>query len=273
MKVFISADIEGVSGVVHQEHTMRDGREHDRAREWMTREVNAAIRGALDAGASEIVVNDSHGSMRNIILEDMLPEADLIIGSPKKLSMMEGIDETFDAVLFLGYHAQMGENGVLNHTFNSRVIKAIRINGVAYGELGINALIASHYHVPVVFASGCQWLGAEAKSVIPNIETAIVKHTITRHSARNLHPVRVETIIREKAYQGINKRETIKPFTVEAPYYVEVEFLDTGIADAADISPVVERINPLTIGFTSNDMLTCYQMIRIASYMGDSIYP
>ncbi|EKN71656.1 peptidase M55 D-aminopeptidase [Neobacillus bataviensis LMG 21833] len=270
MKLFISADIEGVSGVVHMEHTMRDGREHDRARMLMTEEVNAAIRGALDAGATEIVVNDSHGTMRNIIPESLLPEAELIIGSPKRLSMMQGIDETFDAALFVGYHTQAGENGILSHSYDSRVVKGITINGVKYGELGVNSLIAGHFNVPVVMVSGCQLLALEAKALSPNIETAIVKKSVFRTTAQNLHPARAQEIIREKAAAGIRKRSEIEPFAIKAPFHVEVEFLQPGLADAADISPLVARTSPSSITFTANEIMACYQMLRVVISMAGS---
>src|SRR5699024_1298218 len=151
--------------------------EHDRARVLMTNEVNSAIQGAVNGGADEIIVNDSHGTMRNIFQDQLSPKAKLILGSPKQLQMMEGIDSTFDAALFIGYHTKMGHNGILNHTFNGRVIKSIKINGIEYGEFGLNALVAGHFNVPVVFVSGCNLLAEEATSFISNIQTGVVKET------------------------------------------------------------------------------------------------
>ncbi len=118
LKVFISVDMEGIAGIVSVDHTSSDGKDYGIARRWMTEEANAAIQGALDAGATEIVVNDSHGGMKNLIASEINPNAYLITGSPKPLSMMQGIDETFDAVIFIGYHAKAGtKDGVLDHTY------------------------------------------------------------------------------------------------------------------------------------------------------------
>lgn len=272
MKVFISADIEGVSGVVHKEHTARDGKEHDRARILMTNEVNSAIQGTINGGADEIVVNDSHGTMRNIYQDQLSPEAKLILGSPKQLQMMEGIDNTFDAALFVGYHTRMGHNGILNHTFNGRVIKSIKINDIEYGEFGLNALIAGYYNVPVVFVSGCNLLAEEATSFISNIQTGIVKETINRMTSLNEHPEKSQEIIKEKSKIGVLQKEKIKPLSINSFFTVSVEFLNTGLADAAAILPYVNRENSLTVTFTSTDIISSYRTIRSLIMMADSIF-
>ncbi|ASK62333.1 peptidase M55 [Virgibacillus phasianinus] len=272
MKVFISADIEGVSGVVHGEHTARNGREHDLARRLMTGEVNAGILGALQGGAKEVVVNDSHGTMRNIVQDQLSPEAELIIGSPKKLAMMEGIDSTFDVAFFIGYHTRMGTSGILNHTFSGRTIKSIIINGVEYGEFGLNALVAGYYGVPVVFVSGCNLLAKEAVTYVPNIQQGVVKKTINRTTAQNLHPEKAQSIIKEKSTTAMSLKDKIDPFVVEGPLTVEVEFLNTGLADAAEILPVVKRITPLSVSFETDDVLECYRFIRSLIMMASSTF-
>src|SRR5690625_5012441 len=155
MRVFISVDIEGVAGVTHRDQTGKDGPDYEQARVLMTNEANAAIKGAVQAGADEIVVNDSHGSMRNICIEMLSEEARLISGSPKRLAMMEGITQDFDAAIFIGYHAKSGSQGILNHTYSGKAIGQVKVNDVEYGEFGLNALIAGEYNVPVVFVSGC----------------------------------------------------------------------------------------------------------------------
>jgi len=140
LKVFISVDMEGIAGVVNGDQTSSSGKDYGLARRWMTGEVNAAIRGALQAGANEIVVNDSHGSMRNVIISEMNPEAYLTTGSPKPLSMMQGIDETYDAIFFIGYHARAGsKDGVLDHTYSSGSVYSIKVNDMELGEAEQNA--------------------------------------------------------------------------------------------------------------------------------------
>jgi len=272
IKIYISADIEGVSGVVHKEHTARDGKEHDRARMLMTDEINSAIQGAINGGASEIIVNDSHGTMRNIYQEQLSPEAKLILGSPKQLQMMEGIDETYDAALFVGYHTRMGQNGILNHTFNGRVIRSIKINDFEYGEFGLNSLIAGYYNVPVVFVSGCNLLAKEAIDLIPDIQTGIVKETINRMTALNEHPYNSKNIIKEKSETGVLKRNKIKPLSLDSPFTVSVEFLNTGLADAAEILPIVKREDPLTVTFSSSNIVDSYRIIRSLIMMADYIF-
>lgn len=270
MKIYISADIEGVSGVVHSEHTSRDGKEHDYARLLMTEEVNACIVGALEAGAKRVVVNDSHGTMRNIYHEKLHPKSELILGSPKKLAMMEGISSEFDAALFIGYHTKMGQNGILNHTFNGKILKSVEINGIEFGEFGLNALVAGYFNVPVIFVSGCNLAIKEAEECIPNINHSIVKQTINRTTALNLHPLEARELIKEGTKKAILHYEQIKPFSIEPPYTVKVEFLHTGLADAVEILPFVKRTEPLTISFNSNDILECYRLIRSSIMLAGS---
>jgi D-amino peptidase len=262
MKVFISADIEGVSGVVHGEHTNRDGREHDYARMLMTKEVNACVEGALEAGAEKVVVNDSHGTMRNIYHEELHSKAELILGSPKKLAMMEGISSEFDAVLFVGYHTMMGSEGVLNHTFHGGVVGSIEVNGIEMGEFGLNALVAGHFNVPVVFVSGCNLVAEEARVCIRDIHSAVVKKTINQTVAQNLHPVKAREVVKEVTKKVLMDYKDIKPFVLEGPYRVEMKFLHTGLADAVEILPFVERVDPLTVAFSGDDVLGCYRLIR-----------
>lgn len=271
MKVFISADIEGISGVVHGEHTTRDGREHNYARMLMTKEVNACVQGALEAGAEKIVVNDSHGTMRNIYHEELHPKAELILGSPKKLAMMEGISSEFDAVLFVGYHTKMGSDGILNHTFHGGVVGSIEVNGIELGEFGLNALVAGHFNVPVVFVSGCNLVAEEARACIPGIHSAVVKKTINRTVAQNLHPVTARELIKESTKKALLDYKEIKPFILEGPYHVNMKFLHTGLADAVEILPFVKRVNPLTISFSTTDVLACYQLIRSAIMMASTV--
>ncbi|CAM3274097.1 M55 family metallopeptidase [Filibacter tadaridae] len=271
MRVYISADIEGVSGVVHSEHTLRDGREHDYARMLMTEEVNACVLGALDAGAEKIVVNDSHGTMRNIYHEKLHTKAELILGTPKRLAMMEGIATDFDAVLFVGYHTRMGTNGVLNHTFNGRVIRTVSVNGVELGEFGLNALVAGDFDVPVVFASGCNLLAKEAIACIPEIHQTIVKETINRTTALNIHPIKARELIREGTKKALQNYKKVKPFTMTAPYTINIEFINTGFADAVEILPFTQRTGPLTVSYEGSNIIECYQLIRSSIMIAGSV--
>jgi D-amino peptidase len=262
VKVFISADIEGVAGVVHREHTARDGREHDRARMLMTKEVNACIEGAFSAGASDVVVNDSHGTMRNLIPEAIHPEAQYITGSPKMLAMMEGIGREFDAAILLGYHSRMGSDGILNHTFHGGVIQNIKINQREMGEIALSACIAGHFGVPVVLITGCQYAAKEALDFMPSIETAVVKHTINRQTARNLSPEKARSIIKQKTAESLTRLQEIPPISLQGLFVADVTFLHSGLADAAGILPTAERLNPTTLRFETEDFVSAYRYIR-----------
>ncbi|WP_245835836.1 M55 family metallopeptidase [Virgibacillus ndiopensis] len=256
---------------MHSEHTARDGKEHEKARMYMTQEINACIEGALEVGASEIIVNDSHGTMRNVLLEHLNPYADLISGSPKKFAMVEGLNETFDAAIFIGYHTRMATNGILNHTFHGRIIQNIRINGNEYGEFGLNAGLAGYFGVPVVMVSGCDLLSKEATELIPAIETAIVKHTINRTAAQNKSIQRSHEIIKLKTMEGIKNTNRINPLIIEGPFEVEISFLHSGQADIAEILPIVKRNDPTSVTFNIETIPDVYRYIRSLIMMVGSV--
>ena len=265
VKVYISADLEGIAGVTHAEHTMRDGKEHERARVLMTEEVNAAISGAIEAGATEIVVNDSHGTMRNIIPERLHKDAYLISGTPKPLSMMEGIDDSFDAAMFIGYHAACGtQNAVLDHTYAGRVVSAAIINGMELGETGINAAVAGYFGVPVVMVSGDTAVASQARDLIPGVVTVVVKQGIGRYAARSLHPEKAQAVIKEAARKALGSLGSVGCFRVRPPVCLELHMNNTGMADIAELIPGVERIAPRAIRFVSEDYLTVFKAMRAA---------
>jgi len=263
MKIFISADLEGIAGVVHEEHVARDGREHERARRLMTQEVNAAIEGALMAGAKEIVVNDSHGTMRNIIPEELNENAVLITGSPKPLSMMQGIDETFNAAFFIGYHAMAsGFPTILGHTYHGRVVYNLRVNTRTMGETGINAAVAGYYNVPVVLVTGDETVTKEAIDFLGKIETVSVKKAVGRYAAQTLTPLQARKLIKEAAAKTFKNLKKTKPFKLKPPVTFEVDFVNTGMTEMALLIPEVKQIASRTISYTSNDLLTAFKAFK-----------
>ncbi|MFQ6037305.1 MAG: M55 family metallopeptidase [Candidatus Aminicenantales bacterium] len=264
LKVFISVDMEGISGVVHGEQTSSSGRDYGLARRWMTGDVNAAIRGALKAGATEVVVNDSHGSMRNVIASELHPAASLITGSPKPLSMMQGIDATFDAVMLVGYHARAGsENGVLDHTYSGGSVYSIRVNGLELGEAGLNALIAGTFGVPVVLVTGDKEVCRQVRETVgENLVTAVVKEGVGRYAAKTLTPEVAQKVIEEKAREALEKRDQTRPFRLDPPFTFELNFLRSSMADAAELIPQVERVNPRTLRFVSEDYIQGFKLLR-----------
>jgi D-amino peptidase len=264
LKVYISVDMEGIAGVVNGDQTSASGNDYNIARRWMTQEVNAAILGAKEAGATEIVVNDSHGSMRNVVISELDSAAYLITGSPKPLSMMQGIDETYDAIFFIGYHARAGsEDGVLDHTYSSASVFSIKVNGMELGEAEQNALIAGCFDVPVVLVTGDQTVcGQVKKSLGEGVETAVVKEGIGRHAAKSLTPQKACALIKNKAKIALENRNKVKPLKMDPPYRFELTYLRSYMADAGEIIPQVTRTGPRTVQFEIQDYIEGYKLFR-----------
>ena len=260
MKVFISCDIEGISGVVSSGiHTMPDSRDYDRARSLMTGELNAAVEGALNAGAKEIIVNDSHGPMINLLIEKINPAAKLITGSPKPLSMMQGIDRDFAAAIFVGYHARMGAPGVLSHTYSGARVSNIWVNDILVGETGINAGLAGYFGVPVVLVCGDDVVCREAKELLPHVRTASVKTAIARQSALCLPPDAVQALIRKETEKALLALDSARPWLPDSPVTFKVEFKDSGMAENAALMPYSKRVDEKTVAFSADDYLTAFK--------------
>ncbi|HXE56704.1 MAG TPA: M55 family metallopeptidase [Gemmatimonadales bacterium] len=265
MRVYISVDMEGIAGVVHESQTdpvdPQHAGEYQRFRRLMTAEANAAIEGALAANATAVVVNDSHWNMRNLLAEELHPAAELISGVPKPRSMMEGVEQGFDAAFFIGYHARAGtRNGILDHTYADRV-QEVRLNGRPVGELGINAALAGYYGVPVVLVSGDAALAAEARELLgEGVHTVVVKEAVSRHAARSIAPSVARDRIRAAATRALGRRGV--PFVVSSPITVEVDFSKTVEADMAELVPGSIRTGPRTVTYTHRDYAEVFRAWR-----------
>ena len=261
-KVFISADMEGISGISASDQLSAAGAEYNRSRKLMADDVNAAIRGARRGGATEIVVNDSHGSMRNLRLEDLDPQVRLISHSFKKSGMMEGLDESFAAVVFVGYHAKAGHPaGLFAHT-GSGVVRDVRVNGQSLGEGGLNTMVAAWYGVPVVAVTGDDVAVKQVAEVATLAKTVAVKRAINPRAVE-LRPLReVHGEIEEAVYAGVRDAKKIPPQRA-ASYRVEVQFQDVSIPEVAQNLPAMDRPSPDTIAFTSDAMPRAYTLIRL----------
>jgi len=265
LKVFISVDMEGISGIVHGDQTTPGTAEYADGRKWMAEDVNAAVEGALEAGATEVVVNDSHGSMRNIDPDDLHPRAILISGTPKPLSMMQGIDASFAACLLIGYHAKAGtENAILDHTISGSVVRAIKVNGVELPELGLNALIAGYYGVPVILVSGDTAVCRQAGEVLgKDVVTVAVKEAYGRLAAKLLPMAEARQLIGAGVKDALAKRSAIKPFKMTAPYNFELAYHVSAQADmGAMLLPNVKRVDARTLAFTANDYIEGFRTLR-----------
>ena len=209
-----------------------DGPEAAAGRRLLLAEVNAAIEGALAGGASEIVVNDSHSTMRNLPPDALAGRASYISGSHKPLYMMQGLDSSFDAVLFVSYHGSIGAPAGLSHTYNPRAVIEARLDGVVTGEAGINALVAAHYGVPVVLVTGDRCACEETTALIPGVHAAVVKEPVSRVAAHSLHPVRACALIRESAERAVAGAATAQPPPL-GQAVLELSVRTTDIAEAA----------------------------------------
>jgi len=252
VRVYISVDMEGVAGIVHESQTdpvnPAHAAEYGRSRRLMTAETNAAVEGAVAAGAARVLVNDSHWFMRNLLAEELHQQAELLSGDPKPRSMVHGIDGGFDAALFIGYHARAGtRNAILDHTYADR-IHEVRLNGTAVGELGLNAALAGAHGVPVALVSGDSALAAEARELLGDgVATVVVKEAVSRHAARSVAPAVACRMIRE-AVTGALKR-TPAPFVIAPPITLEVDFALTIQADMAELCPGATRAAGRTVSF------------------------
>lgn len=264
MKVFISADIEGIACVVSREDTKLEGVEYERAREWMTGEVNAAIEGCLAAGATEIIVADSHGHMRNIMAEKLHEKALLVRGSPRPGTMAEGIDADTDAAMFIGYHSKAGNpHGILAHTYLGATFYHVRLNGKAYGESGLNAAVAGHYGVPVALIAGDDTLKAEVNEYMPWTENVVTKWAISTFSAKNLTPKASQDAIRAGAKRALERLSEMKPLVIGKPVQLDIEFIQAVSAQLALDLPGLTRTGDRSVSYTGKDMLDVIKMIRL----------
>ncbi|MCJ7587461.1 MAG: M55 family metallopeptidase [Candidatus Aminicenantes bacterium] len=263
-KVLISVDMEGIWGVVQGEQTSPDGRDYGLARKWMAEDVNAVIAGLLEAGATEIVVNDSHGSMRNIVASDLDPAATLISGTPKAFSMMEGLDAACEAVLFVGYHARAGtEAAVLDHTISGGTLRAVKINGREMPELGINGALAGAFGVPVIMLSGDDKTCAQAKAVLGEaLVTVAVKDGLGRTSARLLPKDEARRRLKEGAKEAFLKRKQVAPFKLSVPLSFELEFHNSGQAELPLFIPGVKRTGARSVAFSADEFIEGYKLMR-----------
>jgi D-amino peptidase len=258
VKIFLSSDMEGTAGVVDWEQCRGDGLEAVAGRRLLLAEVNAAIEGAVAGGATEIVVNDSHSTMRNLPPEALAADASYISGSFKPLYMMQGLDDSFDAVLFVSYHGSVGAPSGLSHTYNPRAVFEARLDGVVTGEAGINALVAAHYGVPVVLVTGDRCACQETAALIPDVHTAVVKEPVSRAAAHSLHPARACALILQTAERAVRSAAAATPPPL-GQAVLEVSVRTTDIAEAATWVRGVERTGPRELRFTGDDPLAIYR--------------
>lgn len=256
MKIYISADMEGVVGVVTNEQLGPQGFEYARFREFMTQEVNAAIEGAFAGGATQIVVSDSHGNGQNLLIEKLRGDVLLVRAWPRPLMMMQGIDETFAGAIFIGYHtATTNSQGVRAHTISSARLADVRLKGVSVSEAGLNAAIAGHFNVPVIMVSGDDAVVKETQALLGDVEGAVVKWASGFHSATTIMPGASYGLIREKAMKAVRRIKDFKPYKLAAPIQLDVRFKNYRPSEVLSYLSIVERTDAHSIRFTGKDMI------------------
>src|SRR5262245_27585893 len=255
LKVYISVDMEGVAGTVTGDQLGPAGFEYGRFREFMTREAMAAVDAAKGAGATEIVVADSHGNGENLLIEQFPPEVRVIRSWPRKLGMVAGIDQDVDAAIFLGYHASTNNTaGVRAHTFSSANLTRVALNGVNVTEGSWNAAIAGQFNVPVVMMSGDEAAIAEVRKAIGNIEAAETKRSLGFHSANAVTPQASALLIGQRVKAALARLPDFKPHRVAGPVTVDVSFKNYLPAEVLAYLPLFERTDAHSIRFRAKDM-------------------
>jgi D-amino peptidase len=270
MRVYISVDMEGVAGIVHVDQTRSNGQDFAIGRQLMTDEANAAALGAFDAGAREVLVNDSHGDMRNLLFDRLDRRVEVITGSLKPFSMMAGADLKHDAAFFIGYHAGMGARGaILDHTYSGACVGEIAVNGRPLSETGLNALVCGQYGTPVALVAGDERCCAEAKEQLGAVETVVTKWAFTRTSARALHPAEACRRIREGARRALKARKRFKPLRMQSPYALRIRFLNSGLADGAEVMPGAERLDGTTVLYEARDVAELFRAMLALTRLAD----
>ena len=268
MKILIAADMEGITGVTNWDQVDPNHAEYPRFRRLMTSDVNAAVRGACEAGAKEILVTDGHDRGTNILIEDLDPCAHLISGDYSPLAMVQGIDQGIDGLIFVGYHARAGsQNAILDHTWSSRRVANLWLNDILVGEYGLNGAVAGHFNVPVLMLSGDQTACAQATELLGPIDTVVVKTAVSRMAAECLPPQITEELIQSTARQAVKRLqagEAPKPFIVSTPVHVTLDFNSSDQADQASVLPGSKRVDGRRLTFTTEDMLSAYFAFQAA---------
>lgn len=263
IKVFISVDMEGIGGIGTPAMTSAAGKDYATGRALMTAEVNAVVEAVLAHGPAEILVNDSHGDMQNLLHTELDPRVRYIQGSIKPFGMVQGLDSTFDAVIFVGYHARAGtEDGFIAHT-GSGTVAGLWLNGTEVGEGGLNALYAGSLGVPVLVASGDAAFDREITALVPGIRTVVTKQAVGSMVAMLAHPDTVRARLKDQVRAALAGRALARPLSASGAVTVRLRFDTTTRADIVEVIPGVRRVDGRTVEWPASSMREAYPMIRL----------
>jgi len=274
LKVYISVDMEGVAGVVTADQLVPGGFEYERFRRFMTDETLAAVRAAKEAGAGEIVVSDSHGNGENLLIEEFPKDVRIVRAWPRHGGMMAGLDSSFNAAIFIGYHASTTNlNGVRAHTFSSAHYARVALNGNAVTEGEFNAAYAGAKGVPIIFASGDDAAVQEIKSRLGNIETVATKKSLSFHSAETLTPAASCEKILAGVKSALGRLREFKPYVIKTPVTLEITFKNYMPAEVLSYLRIVQRVDSHTIRFVGKDMDEVDDFEEFVSNYGADLAP
>lgn len=267
MKILISTDIEGVAGVYHPEQTRAGNPEYERARILMAHEANAAIAGAFDGGATEVLVNDSHGGFRNMPPDLLDARAQAVQGKPRYLSMVAGVDQGVDAVCMIGYHSRAQGRGILAHTINSFAFRRIHFNGRELGEAGIYGALAGEYGVPVVMGSGDDAFIEEHRPLFPHAVFVQTKRATGQTSGVSLSPPQACSAIRTGVTAALAQVGNARPFVLPGPIAVRIQTQSPALADLFCQWPTLQRLDGDEVGFEAGTVEAAVRMVNCLSAM------
>jgi len=270
MKIFISADMDGCAGVAVPRQCDMDNPDYELARRLITDEVNAAIAGAFDAGATEVLVNDSHGPMINPVPELLDPRAELILGRPKPGGMFAGLDASYAGAFCTGYHSGAGRHGILSHTVSGFAFAGIRVNGIDCAEATMYGAYGGSLGVPILLLTGDDQLEKQCAPHFPAARFVVVKHALSTRAARALSPEVARTRIRAAAEQAVRGRAACRPFVIPAPYRLELDMNSVMLADFASIIPSAERLAPRTVAFNADTMTAVIGWVAAVAVMANA---
>lgn len=274
LKIYISVDMEGVAGVVTADQLGPGGFEYERFRHFMTNETLAAINAARGAGATEFVVSDSHGNGESLLIDEFPKDVQIVRSWPRHGGMMAGLDSSFDAALFVGYHASTTNmRGVRAHTFSSAHLTRVSLNGSAVTEGEFNAAFAGALGVPVIFASGDDAAMEELKSRLGNIETAETKKNLSFHSAETLTPEASCERIGAGVKAALARLHDFKPYAIKTPVTLEISFKNYTPAQMLSYLRSVQRVDSHTIRFVGKDMAEVSDFVDVVDGYSPDLTP
>jgi D-amino peptidase len=266
-KIYISFDMEGMGCITHGNQIPDEGVQ-DELRRLVTEELNAVITGGVAAGAEAFCVNDAHSSSHNCVPSLLDHRAEYVGGWGQPLTTVQGLDETFDAVFLVGQHSMAGHPvGNLSHTWIPKWLYNLRVNGMTMGEIGLNALLAGHFGVPVALVTGDSAACTEASELLGDIETVTVKHSVGRQSARLMHPDLVRQHLQVSAERAVRRLSDLRAYELQPPFWIELDWATPMFAQLVAMIPGARNSGPRTTVFEGRDVMEIYRFFYTATFM------